>query len=246
MKDMDKVLIIGASSELASEVVPELIRNKVQVGLHYSSNKKAVEKYEKYSHVKLFQKTISSDEDCKSVVENYVNWAGTINKIVIFLGNISSTCHWSEVISAQLEEEYLYNAVYPFLLAQNAVRFMRENNGGRIIFISTASVKRGGGSSTIGYGMAKAALECMMKRLARDLASYEILVNAVAPGFFDTKFNRERKKLSDEDVVRRIDMIPLKRGGSKKEIAGCILYMLSESAGYITGQVITVDGGDFL
>ncbi len=114
------------------------------------------------------------------------------------------------------------------------------------MFISTASVRRGGGSTTIGYGMAKAALECGMKRLARDLAAEGILVNAIAPGFFDTKFNRERKKLSEKDVEARVEMIPLKRGGRKEEMASCVLYMLSEGAGFISGQVITVDGGDFL
>lgn len=243
---MDNVLIIGASSELATEVLPVLIQNGGKIGLHYSLNKDAVEKYEKNKNVVLIQKTISNEDDCRSIVENYIQWAGSIDGIVIFMGNISSTCHWSEITTKELENEYLYNTVYPFLLAQNAVKFMQEIQKGRILFISTASVKRGGGSTTIGYGMAKAALECMMKRLARDLAPDGILVNAVAPGFFDTKFNRQRKNLSDEDVARRIEMIPLKRSGSKKEIAGCILYMLSESAGFITGQVITVDGGDFL
>lgn len=107
-------------------------------------------------------------------------------------------------------------------------------------------MKRGGGSTTIGYGMAKAALECAVKRLARDLSTDGILVNAIAPGFFDTQFNRKRKNLSDKDVSKRIEMIPLKRGGRKEEIASLVLYMLSEGASFITGQIITMDGGDFL
>ena len=243
---MDKVLVIGASSELASEVLPELIENGCKVGMHYSSNKKAVEKFEDKGNAKMIQGTIHSEADCRRILEEYVIWAGGINGIVIFLGNISCTQHWSEVNPEQLENEYLYNAVYPFMLAKHAWSHMDKNNDGRILFISTASVKRGGGSTTIGYGMAKAALECAVKRLARDLAPDGILVNAIAPGFFDTKFNRERKGLSDEDVAERIGMIPLKRGGRKEEIAGCVLYMLSDNASFITGQIITVDGGDFL
>ncbi len=243
---MDKVLVVGASSELASEVLPILVESGCRVGIHYSSNKKAVEQYEDKKNVKLIQNTITSEADCKSILEEYVEWADGINGIVIFIGNISCTCHWSEITSEQLVNEYLSNAVYPFMLAKYAYHFMKGTNAGRILFISTASVKRGGGSTTIGYGMAKAALECAVKRLARDSALDGILVNAIAPGFFDTKFNRERKKLSEEDVAQRIAMIPLKRGGNKKEIASCVMYMLSEGAGFITGQVITVDGGDFL
>lgn len=242
---MSKVLIIGASSDLASELLPILINDDNKVGIHYSTNRDSVKQYEARNNTKPIQCTISNEDDCKYIVEDYVKWAGGIDSIVIFLGNISTTCHWSEIGPEQLENEYRCNAVFPLILAKHAQKAMKKN-GGRIIFVSTASVRRGGGSTTIGYGMAKAALECAMKRLARDLAGDNILVNAIAPGFFDTKFNRERKKLSEEDVAERIDMIPLKRGGKKEEIAGCIQYMLSEGAGFITGQVITVDGGDFL
>lgn len=243
---MNKILIVGASSELASGVLPALIESGSKVGLHYSLNEDAVKKYGSKDNVKLIQQTIECEDDCKVIVDNYVHWAGSIDGIVVFLGNISATCHWMEIKAEQLENEYRYNAVYPLILAKHAQKFMKENANGRILFISTASVKRGGGSTTIGYGMAKSALECAMKRLARDLAADGILVNAIAPGFFDTRFNRERKKLSDQDVKDRIEMIPLKRGGKKEEIASCVLYMLSEGAGFITGQIITVDGGDFL
>lgn len=244
---MDRVLIIGASSDLSSEVLPALINQCGKVGLHYASNKKAVEKYKDKENVKLIQCLIHDEEGCKEIIDEYVRWAGGIDGIVIFLGNISATCHWTEIKAEQLENEYRYNAVYPLVLAKYAQKFMKKNStGGKILFISTASVRRGGGSTTIGYGMAKAALECAMKRLARDLAADGILVNAIAPGFFDTRFNRERKKLSEEDVVERVEMIPLKRGGRKEEIASCVLYMLSEGAGFITGQIITMDGGDFL
>lgn len=243
---MNKILIIGASSELASGVLPMIIEDESRVGLHYSTNKKAVEMYEGRENVKLIQCTINGEKECKSIIDDYVQWAGSIDEIVIFLGNISSTYHWKQIGAEQLENEYRYNAIYPLMLAKYAQNFMKESVSGRILFISTASVRRGGGSTTIGYGMAKAALECAVKRLARDLASDGILVNAIAPGFFDTQFNRKRKGLTEEDVAERVAMIPLKRGGKKKEIASAVLYMLSEGAGFITGQIITVDGGDFL
>lgn len=243
---MNHILIVAASSELASGVIPKLLEGDCQVGLHYSSNKKAVEKYENSGQVKLIQRTITEEDDCIRIVEEYVEWAGCIESIIIFLGNISSTCYWDDITQEQMMDEYLTNAVFPFILAKHAQRYMKEKGAGRILFVSTASVRRGGGSTTIGYGMAKAALECAVKRLARDLASCGILVNAVAPGFFDTRFNRERKGLTEEDVANRVAMIPLKRGGKKEEIASIVLYMLSEGAGFITGQIITVDGGDFL
>lgn len=243
---MNHVLIVAASSELASGVIPKLLEGECRIGLHYSSNKRAIEEYENDERVKLIQCTIAGENDCERIVEEYIGWAGYMDSIVIFLGNISTTCHWDSISQEEFIQEYLSNAVFPFVLAKQAQQHMKKRRAGRIVFVSTASVRRGGGSTTIGYGMAKAALECAVKRLARDLAAYGILVNAVAPGFFDTKFNRVKKGLTEEDVEKRVSMIPLKRGGRKDEIASTILYMLSEGAGFITGQVITVDGGDFL
>ncbi len=123
---MDKVLIIGASSDLSSEVLPTLIDQGSKIGLHYSSNKKAVEKYEDRENVKLIQCTIHDEEGCKAIIDDYVSWAGGIDGIVIFLGDISATCHWKEIEAQQLENEYRYNAVYPLLLAKYAQKYMNK------------------------------------------------------------------------------------------------------------------------
>ena len=111
---------------------------------------------------------------------------------------------------------------------------------------STASATHGGGTTSLAYGIAKAGVECMVKGLARDCAKHNILVNAIAPGFIMTKFHTERMKRSSEQLKERIELIPLKRAGTVREIAGVILFLLSEDASYITGQVITVSGGDWL
>ncbi len=86
----------------------------------------------------------------------------------------------------------------------------------------------------------------MVKRLARDCAKYNILVNAIAPGFFLTKFHTEKMKRTQEQLQERIKLIPLKRAGTTDELAGTVMYLLSESASYITGQVLAISGGDWL
>lgn len=125
-----KILIVGASSDLASEALPALIERGCKVGMHYSSNRGVLVKYENENNAILIQNTINSEADCKSIVEEYVSWADGIDGIVIFLGNISNTCHWSEIGTQQLENDYLYNAVYPFLLAKHACSHMKNNTGG--------------------------------------------------------------------------------------------------------------------
>ena len=112
--------------------------------------------------------------------------------------------------------------------------------------MSTVSASHGGGATSLAYGVAKAGVECVVKGLARDCAKYNILVNAIAPGFFLTKFHTEKMKRDQEQLQERAKMIPLKRAGTTEELAGTVMYLLSEGASYITCQVIAVSGGDWL
>ena len=133
----------------------------------------------------------------------------------------------------------------PFFLAQRAILHMK-NSGGRIVMTSTVSAAHGGGSTSLAYGVAKAGVECIIKGLARDCAKYNILVNAIAPGFFLTKFHTEKMERTKEQVQERIKLIPLRRAGTTEELARTVMYLLSEGASYITGQVIAISGGDLL
>ena len=86
----------------------------------------------------------------------------------------------------------------------------------------------------------------MVKGLARDCAKYNILVNAIAPGFILTKFHTEKMRRTKEQLENRVNMIPLKRPGSPAEVAKVIIFLLSDSSSYITGQTLTISGGDWL
>lgn len=119
-------------------------------------------------------------------------------------------------------------------------------SGGSIILTSTASAAHGGGSNSIAYGCAKAGIECLAKGLAKDCAKYKILVNAIAPGFIESKFHTEKMKRTEEQLKTRAQMIPMKRTGTPADIAWAILFLLSGSSSYMTGQVVTISGGDFL
>lgn len=240
-----RTLIIGASSDLAAELIPRLIREECLLGLHWAHNHDAVKEYETMNQVKLFKKIIMKKEDCGSLIQNYVEWAGGIDNLFVLMGDIHTSCHWSELSCDDIEKDYLANTIFPLFLAQYAYPHM-VSQGGRIIFTSTASAQHGGGSFSLGYGMAKAALECVTKRLAKDLAQYNILVNAIAPGYMDTKFHTVGKKITSKEKEKRALLVPLKRAGTKGEFAGLADYLLSEEATFMTGQIIALDGGDFI
>lgn len=240
-----KVLIIGASSGLAAGLNRMLVEAGAVAGLHYNKNGAALDSYKESKTIKKFQKDLDSDAACHEIVDEFVKWAGGIDCLVQLSGDIKRPVHWSELTKEDWDYDMDINLTMPFFLAQRAVSQMKKN-GGRIILMSTASASHGGGPASLAYGIAKSGIECMVKGLARDCAKHNILVNAVAPGFIMTKFHAGKMHRTKEQLEERVDLIPLKRAGTPKEVADAVIFLLSEGASYITGQTITISGGDWL
>jgi 3-oxoacyl-[acyl-carrier protein] reductase len=119
------------------------------------------------------------------------------------------------------------------------VKPMMKRRAGRIINLSSVVAEMGNAGQT-NYAASKGGLEALTRSLAREIGSRAITVNAVAPGFVDTDMTRE---LSEEVRKALLERIPLGRLGSAAEIAGVVRFLSSDAAGYITGQVIHVNGG---
>lgn len=241
----NRILFIGGNSELGIISIKKCIDNQCAVGIHYSTNDQHIAQYNEDPNVKLIKKPLCDENDCEWVIDQYVKWANGIDCLVVLIGGIHRACYWEELKQEDMQRDYLINTVFPFMMAKAACSHMKEL-GGRIVFVSTASAKRGGGSNSLGYGMAKYAIECMTKRLAKDLARYSISVNAIAPGFFDTELHKKKFNRTPEELAERSLLVPLKRAGSNQEFGALLNYLLSEDAGFVTGQVITIDGGDFI
>jgi len=126
-----------------------------------------------------------------------------------------------------------------FNCSKAVVRSMMRQHYGRIVNISSVS-GQAGQVGQVNYSASKAGLIGLTKSLARELASREITVNAVAPGFIPTALT---EVLSVEFKEAAIKMIPLGRMGKPEEIAYAVAFLASDEAAYITGQVLAVDGG---
>ena len=137
---------------------------------------------------------------------------------------------WEFIIKANLTGTYH--------CSQSAVNYMRKQRKGNIINLS--SLARTGNPGQVNYSAAKAGVVGFTKALARELASFNIRVNCVAPGYVETRLTEAiPDKLKDEMVKR----IPLGRKGQPIDIAGPILFLASELSSYMTGQVLNVSGG---
>lgn len=238
-----RILVTGASSDLGVSLLQYLINFDMFTGAHYFSNPSALSNFER-KNVILLKGNLNNYESCYNIVDEFVNKAGSIDYFVNFVGGIEKPIDWRKLEWCDWQEDLNVNLSSSFFLAQRVVHYMQKT-GGKIIFISTASAQHGGGSKTMPYGIAKAGVECMTKGMARDLAKDNILVNCIAPGFIMTKFHGKSGKTPDE-IKKRLELIPIKKAGTPEDIAGAILYLLSDAGNYITGQILTISGGDWL
>lgn len=126
-----------------------------------------------------------------------------------------------------------------FTCLREAAKLMTRQRKGRIVNI-TSVVGQMGNAGQINYSAAKAGLIGMTKSAAKELAGRNVTVNAVAPGFIETDMTA---KLTDEIRAAYIEAIPLRRLGLPQDIADAVAFLASDKAGYITGQVIAVNGG---
>ena len=141
---------------------------------------------------------------------------------------------WQEVINTNLTGS--------FAVTRELIRGMMRKRAGRVIFVSSV-IGLMGNAGQANYAAAKAGMIGLAKSLARELGSRNITVNVVAPGFVETAMTdaldeKVRKEISENIVLRRF--------GSPDDIAAAIVYLASEEAGYVTGQVLNVSGGMYI
>ena len=126
-----------------------------------------------------------------------------------------------------------------FLCTRAAIRGMMRKRWGRIVSLSSV-VALGGNPGQVNYAASKAGLIGMTRTLSKEVASRNITVNAVAPGFIGTDMV---DALSDEMKAKVMERIPMDRFGTAEDVAGVVAFLASEEASYVTGQVIGIDGG---
>ncbi len=141
---------------------------------------------------------------------------------------------WDDVIATNLTSCFSW--------IKNLARPMTRKRWGRIINISSV-IGLNGNAGQANYAAAKAGMIGLTKSLAKEFAARSVTVNAVAPGFIETDMTSELKEDQQKAIL---GLIPLKRMGTVEEIAHMTGFLASEEAGYITGQVFTVDGGMFI
>lgn len=180
------------------------------------------------SHVADVERVVGEIEEGLGPIDILINNAGvTQDGLLLRMAEEA----WDRVVDVNLKGA--------FLTTKLVSRGMLKRRWGRVVNV-TSVVGLRGNAGQANYAAAKAGLVGFTKAVARELASRNVLVNAVAPGFIDTDLTRALPDGVQQDLLGQI---PLGRFGQADEIAGVVLFLVSDWADYITGQVLVVDGG---
>lgn len=241
---MNKVaLITGGTRGIGKEIAYTLAEENYDIIINYRTENEELMKLKKEIEQKrvrclLLKGDVSNFEDCKKLVEEAVN---RINHIDVLVNNAGIT---KDMLLMRMKPEDFnevinVNLIGTFNMTKNVINYMMKERKGRIINVSSV-VGISGNAGQTNYAASKAGIIGFTKSLAKEVASRNILVNAIAPGFIQTDMTNILKENVKDEIAKTI---PLKRMGTAKDVANVVKFLVSEDSSYITGQVIQVDGG---
>ena len=233
-----RILVTGGTRGIGRAIVEAFARQGARIAFTYRSSTAAAEELKEKTGGLAFPCDAADFTAAEQTVQEIVQaWGGVdvlVNNAGITRDNLlmrMSESEWDEVMNANLKSVFNYSrAVY---------RTMMRQRSGRIINIS--SVLAGTGNrGQANYAASKSGMIGLTRSLAKELAARGITVNIVAPGYVETDMTQAMNPKAKEGLLR---MIPASRTATPEEIAAPVLFLASEEASYITGQVLGVDGG---
>ena len=247
MSNSDKtVLVTGASGGIGRSIAVEAAKAGYYVICHYNSGVERAQETlrlieEAGGKGEIVKFDVRNREECREILNKITEEKGPLWGIVSNAGitrdNVFAAMkgdEWDDVIRTDLDS--FYNVIQPLVLPM-----ARRTNkrGGRIIVISSITGIIGN-RGQVNYSAAKAGIIGAAKALAMELASRKITANCIAPGLIETDMI---KGIIPEMYEKIVESIPMNRVGKPEEIASLAVFLLSEESGYITKQVISVNGG---
>ncbi|MEW6624517.1 MAG: 3-oxoacyl-ACP reductase family protein [Bacillota bacterium] len=239
-------LITGGATGIGRALAVEFARHGCSVIINY--NESCAEAKETLKEVMAFktralicQADVTQESQVKKMVEETIAFAG---KIDILVNNAGTMVERRKIVDFDLDlwrKVMDINFTSVFLVSKYVAKAMIIQGYGKIINISSVAARTGGGPGAVAYASAKGAVHTFTKGLAKELAPYGILVNAIAPGVIMTRFHEQHSSKQVLENFRK--NIPVGRIGDPQEIAGAALLLATNYGSYMTGEMIEVNGG---
>lgn len=236
-------LVTGASRGIGRQIAVTLAKKGAAVIVNYNGSRERAEEVVKEitdngGKAAAYGCDVSDFAKAEEMIKTVIKEYGTID---ILVNNAGVTR--DNLLMKMSEEDFdkviATNLKGAFNCIKHVSRQMLRQKSGRIISISSV-VGIAGNPGQANYAASKAGIIGMTKSVAKELGSRGITVNAVAPGYVETEMT---EGLSDELKVKMVENIALKRAGKPEDIANAVAFLASEEASYITGQVLSLDGG---
>lgn len=240
----DKIAVVtGGSRGIGRAIALELGRHGANVVVNYHSSQEAAQEVvdeigSAGGQADAYRADVGNLEEAKGLIQHAIDHFGGLQILVNNAGitrdgliMTMSEDDWDDVIRTNLKST--------FNCSKTAIRHMMRKREGRIINITSVSGQMGNAGQT-NYSASKAGQIGFTKSLAREVASRNVTVNAVAAGYIDTDI---WSSVAEDMREAMLAMIPLGRRGEPEEIAKAVAFLASDDAAYITGHVLTVDGG---
>lgn len=237
------VLVTGAGRGIGASIAKRFASEGAEVIVNYSGNDEAAQKTVDEitatgGQAQKYKCSVNDSESVKVMIDEIIKEFGRIDILVNNAG-ITKDGLMLRMTDEDFDRVMDVNLKGTFNCTKYVSKYMLKQKSGKIINISSV-VGLSGNAGQVNYSASKAGIIGITKSAAKELSSRGITVNAVAPGYVDTDMT---KVLSDNIRNEILKNIPLQRMGNVEDISNCVAFLASEDASYITGQVISVDGG---
>ena len=240
MKSKNKrVLILGGSSDIGIEVVKDFLNMNWDVTAHYFKNKKKLKKL-KNKKLKLIHANfmIFNEKNTEKIISK--KFSKKYDALINLVGYVDNKSFENTNLKSIIKTVKI-NALIPFLIEKKIVNKMLKQEWGRILNCSSIGVKFGGGKNSYNYGLSKHCLEFIPNRY-KDWANKNVLINNIRIGVTRTKIHKRMKK--NLQLKHRLKLIPAKRMAKPQEISSYIVNLVLDKNSFMTGETITVAGGE--
>jgi acetoacetyl-CoA reductase len=235
-------LVTGGTRGIGASIAIELKAAGYEVAANYFSNDAAAAEFKKQTGISIYKWDVANYDACMEYVKIIEKDFG--QNIAILVNNAGIT---RDVMLHKMKQEDWHavistNLTSCFNMSHAVLSKMRDLEYGRIVNISSINAQAGQMGQT-NYSAAKAGIIGFSKALARETASKRITVNAIAPGYINTEMVA---KVPQEVLDKIVNQIPVKRLGEAHEIARAVLFLTSKEAGFITGETLSINGGQYM
>ncbi len=243
MKNKKKhVLILGGSSDIGIEVVKNFLKLEWQVTAHLFKNKKKLQKLKKRSEkLNLIKFNLSNfkNKNIEKLIKNKFN--DKYDSVINLIGYVDNKSFENTNLESILKS-ITTNALLPILIEKMLVKKMISQRWGRILNCSSIGVKFGGGKNSFNYSFSKHCLEFIPSSY-KNWAKKNVFINNLRIGVTKTKIHKKMKR-KKSNIRKRLKLIPINRMAEPKEISDYIVNLTTDSNSYMTGQTLSVSGGE--